>query len=594
MDFRNRSTLWLLALVFILPLVIYLPSVTRDAFVSIDDSLLITKNAAVQQLTPRTIGYVFTSYDPELYIPLTLFTYQMEFAIVGANPFLFHLTSLLLHCGSALLLFFILKRMFKFELIAAFGALLFALHPLNTEAVAWASALKDILSSFFFFGSLLLYLRWRDDGRSGIPWGSLVLFVLALLSKVTVAMLPFVLLLMDWRDGELPTVRSLREKLPYCGLSGLFIIIALFGKAKGIGELGLWKTGLLAAKSILFYLQNFFFPLHLSVIYAQQTPVTLTSPEFFIPVLGVLILVALIITLHKQWRDASFGLTFFLLMLLPNFANFWKNRFIFFASDRYTYIPMIGLIVILCSLCVFILSRREHQRRPISISLGAVITLLAVLTFLQTRPWATDISLYSNVLRWYPDSALAQNNLGDAYYREKNQDLALQWFTKAVDQNPSYIQAIDNAAGVYLARGQYDQAQEWFQRGIAAIPTDPRPEDLAPRYRLGELLVNLGKTEEGLTQFKAAAKALPDLAEPYFNWALQLQKVGRNDEAIVLFEEAVSLDSYDIASRYHLAGLYAEKGRLGEARDQLKKIVAINPGYEKAAAHLADIERLMQ
>ncbi len=607
--FRSKAV-WMPLLVFLVPLVVYLPSVARDGFVSIDDSLLITKNAAVQELSPRTIAHVFTSYDPELYIPLTLFVYQIEFALVGAQPFLFHLTSLLLHCGSAVLVLLILRRMLRDDSVAAFGAFLFALHPLNTEAVAWASALKDIQSSFFFFGAVLLYLRWRDEDRPGWPWGSIVLFLLALLSKVTVALLPLVLLLLDWREGRVILSPSLRQSSgqapdtrrswfdalnmtwPYFLLSALFIIIALFGKAKGIGELGLWRTGLLAGKAVMFYLLKFFAPVHLSVIYAQQTPVTLSSPEFFVPLAGAVVLLAVMVLLRNRWRDASFGIALFLLMLLPNFANFWKNRFIFFASDRYMYIPSVGLIVIVCSLLLVGLRYRRQLRPPLMGLAAAVILAFGILTGLQTRVWATDISLYANTLRWYPDSALALNNIGDAYYREGKYDDALTWFMKAAEQNPSYIQAMDNVAGVYLKRGQYEPAVDWFTRSVAAIPADPRPEDLSPRYRLGELLVDMGRTEEGLAQFAAAIKALPDLAEPYYNLGLQLQKTGRGDDAVAVFETAIALDASHVPSRYHLAGLYAERGKLAEAEEQLTKVVELAPKYEKAMEHLAAIRAL--
>ncbi len=602
----SRRTLWFLGALLCVPFLVYLPSVIRDGFVSIDDSLLITKNGWIQSLTPWTVWHVFMSYDPELYIPLTLFTYQIEWAIVGGHPFLFHLTNLLLHIGSAVFIFLLLRRLFAWELIAFFGALLFALHPINTEAVAWAAARKDVLSSFFFFGSLFFYEQWlahrsserseggRQDSNTGIPRLSLTFFFLALLSKVTVATLPIVLILLDWRRGERLQGKNLRDKLPYIALSGVFIVIALFGKAKGIGSLGFFKIGLLSCKAVVFYLAKLLWPAHLSVIYAQQTPVTLSSPEFFVPVVLVLILLSVIFLSRNRWRDLSVGLGFFLLTLLPNFANFWKNRFIFFASDRYEYIPSLGLILIVCSLGLWILHRRPKAERSLVVTLGILSALLAFLTFQQTRVWQSDIALYSNVLRWYPNSALAANNLGDAMVKSGKLNAAIPWFEIAVKNDPLYIQAMDNAGNVERERGNYDKARAWYEKAIAAISPDPRIEDLAPRYLLGELLMDQGKTDEALVHFTAAADALPTIAEPHYNLGLQYQKLGKTDEAIAQFEKAIELDSIHIASRYHLAGLYAEKGRLVEARGHLEQIVAVDPGYEKAAVHLQNIRKLLQ
>lgn len=585
---------WMLAILIVAPVVVYALSVVRDGFVSIDDSLLITANAAVQHLSPFTVWHVFTSYDPELYIPLTLLSYQIEWAIVGAQPLLFHLDNLLLHTGTSLLLFLFLRRIFSSDRIAFLGALLFAVHPVHSEAVAWAAARKDVLSGFFFVASLCAYEFWREEKRRPMPWQSLALFLLALLSKVTAAPLPVLLLLLDWRRAGRITFDDLREKLPYFALSILFIIIALFGKAKGISALGPWKTLLLSAKSVTFTLGKILWPAHLSVIYAQQTPVTIASPEFFIPVLLTAGLLILIVMTARRLRNVSVGLMFFLLLLIPNFANFWKNNFVFFASDRYAYLPSIGIIMILCALVLWVTRIRSDWKAPVYGGLGLLSFLLMFVTFRQTHAWENDIALYQNVLRWYPDSVLAANNFGDALVKAGNMDEAMTWFTKAAHNDPSYVQAMVNAGNVERERGKLDDARMWYERGIKAISSQPRIEDLAPHYLLGELLIGMGKTDEGLSHFRTSTELLPFVSEPYYNWGLQLQKLQRNDEAISLFKKAVSLRSDDLASRYHLAGLYAEEGRLPEAVAQLAYIVGRDPAYEKASAHLADIRNLLK
>ncbi len=612
---RGRFTYWLLALLIVAPLLVYLPSVLRDGFVSIDDGLLITKNAAVQSLSFGTLWHIFTSYDPELYIPLTLFTYQIEWALAGAQPILFHLTNLLLHIGSGVFLFFLLQLIFNrgqnahaglsgTDIVVFFGALLFVLHPVHTEAIAWAAARKDVLSAFFFLGSLYFYEQWRQERKEGTPWWSLLFFLFALLSKVTVVLLPLLLILLDWRRGDHIDVKNLRVKTPFFAASGLFIVIALFGKAQGIGSLGLWKTGLLSAKAVLFYLQTLLWPTHLSVLYAQTTPVVLSSPEFLVPVVGVLCLLlvtgvsimgfsAMGAPPVRPYKNVAFGLMFFLLTVIPNFANFWKNRFLFFASDRYAYLPSIGLIIILCAGALWLMRRKSLSQSLLLTGFGAVAAVFAVLTFLQARVWQSDFALYENVLRWHPDSAQAANNLGDAYVKAGKPEEALPWFAQAADHDPGYIQAMVNAGNIERERGRLEESQAWYERGIASIGPDPRIEDLAPRYLLGELLMKMGKSEDALTHFRLAAEALPTVAEPFYNWGIQLQSLGRNDEAMPLFEKAVTLNPQDIASRYHLAGLYAERGRLAEAKNQLEAVVRVDPQYEKAAEHLEAIRRLL-
>lgn len=587
--------LWSVVILIAVPVVVYLPSVLHNGFVSIDDGLLITGNPAIQSLSSRTIVRIFTSYDPELYIPLTLLTYQIEWLLAGAQPILFHFVNLMLHIGSGVFLFFLFRKIFGVTLISFFGALIFTLHPIHTEAVAWAAARKDVLSAFFFFGSLVFYEYGRQKTKEGASRWSLIFFILALLAKVTASFLPFILLLIDRRRGERIDAKNLRGKLPYFALGATFVAIALFGKAQGISSLGLWKTALLSSKATIFYLQKLLWPARLSVIYGQQTPVGLNYAEFWLPAIMSASLIAVIALLwRRRFRNLSFGLSLFAIALLPNFANFWKNNFLFFASDRYAYIPSVGVIAIVCAACLWLLRRNPGVRIPIIVGMGTLCATFAFLSFKQARVWRTDFSLYQNVLRWYPESAQAANNLGDAYVKAGMPEEALKLFARAVESDHAYIQAMVNAGSVERELGNFDAARGWYERAIGSISSDPRPEDLSSRYLLGELLVKIGSTEEGLSQFRQAAETLPYAAEPYYNLAVTLHALNRGAESIPIFEKAIALDPDHIASRYHLAGLYAERGRLSEAIIQLEAVMRIDPGYEKAAEHLANMRRLLK
>ena len=176
----------ILLAILALTALIYLPGVIRNDFVSLDDMLLITNNEHVHGLSPIHIWRVFTSYDPELYVPLTLLSYQMEYSIAGLHPFLYHLDNLFLHLASTVLIFLLFKRLTKNEFLALFVAGLFALHPLQTEAVAWAAARKDLLSGFLILLSLLIFTEYRESGSRRFYKWSLAFYALALLAKVSV------------------------------------------------------------------------------------------------------------------------------------------------------------------------------------------------------------------------------------------------------------------------------------------------------------------------------------------------------------------------------------------------------------------------
>jgi protein O-mannosyl-transferase len=262
--------------------VLYLWPATHHDFVSLDDSLLITKNPAVMEISGRSLKYIVTHYDPELYIPLTFFSYQIDDLLWGQNPVGFHLTNVLLHAVSAALLTLLTWKLSRSRFIALTVGLLFALHPLNVETVLWASARKDALSSCLALASALCFVQFRQqEERRWHAW-SVVLFLLALLAKVSVVTLPAAFALFDLlSDRRLFTRERIKEYLPYAVLAIVFVLIALYGKSSVLESTTPFQTFLFASKSAVFYLLKLFVPSGLTAIYLQRTPVTIASPEFF-------------------------------------------------------------------------------------------------------------------------------------------------------------------------------------------------------------------------------------------------------------------------------------------------------------------------
>jgi 4-amino-4-deoxy-L-arabinose transferase-like glycosyltransferase len=226
-----------LIIITLVTLLFYVPSLGND-FQAHDDTLLITENPTAQGLSIKNIRAAFSTFDPELYIPMTLITHQIEYSLFGLNPFFFHFTNLLLHIGSSILVTLIAYRLSKDrsrypEIFAIGTGVLFALHPLNTEAVAWAAARKDILSGFFFFASLWAYLKVDSHKKWYVL--SILLFALGLLSKISIVVLPVALLLIEDVRGR--RAGSLKRTAPFFGLSLIFGIVAMLGKQHQIIKL---------------------------------------------------------------------------------------------------------------------------------------------------------------------------------------------------------------------------------------------------------------------------------------------------------------------------------------------------------------------
>lgn len=572
-----------------LTLLTYATSLGND-FQAHDDTLLITKNPTAQGLNTHNIAKAFTTFDPELYIPLTLLTYQTEYSLFGLQPFVFHLTNLLLHIGSAMLVFLIAYRISRnrsdYALhIAAFTSLLFALHPLNTEAVAWAAARKDVLSGFFFFASLWAYLK-SDDGGKWYAW-SIALFVLGLLSKVSILIAPLVLLMID----DMRTMRTgiWKRMAPFFGASFLFGVIALAGKQLQITELTLLQNILLWCKSAAFYLWKLVWPSGLTIIYNQDTLPTIGNPEFFLPLLFVFALIALACVAYRKHPAISFGIGWYLAALLPSFATFWKNGFLFTASDRYAYIAMVGIVF---ALMYSIVPRLRFQNAIF----GILACVLLILTMQQSLTWKDTPTLYKRSIALNARPVLQLNNLGTYYADIDDYETARNLYDQALEYDQRVPQTLANIAKLLRTEGKHTEAAEWFTRSINMIPSERMllEEDLTGYFFLGEYYELRGDIDASIAQFEAAADRAPQYALPHLNLGIMYQKYRRVEEAKVALQHAVDIDGSLLDARYRLAALQAETGDFADAIQNLEAVVRIDANYQEAARHLENLKAMQK
>ncbi|MBI3331863.1 tetratricopeptide repeat protein [Candidatus Peregrinibacteria bacterium] len=591
----ENLTFWHLAgLLAVITAVVFSP-IVANGFVHLDDALLIYRNPAVQQISFWSLKEIFTTYDPELYVPLTLLTYQIEHALFGLNPVVYHSTNLLLHIGSSILLLWIFLTLTNNRFVAFLCSLLFAIHPLQTEAVAWAAARKDVLSGFLFFASIAAYVRYQKEEARRWYRKSIGLFALALLAKVSVIMLPLVLILLDvWQRRPLAR-RALIEKSPYFLLSLLFGVIAIMGKTRNLESTDPLTTVLLAAKSTLFYLWKLLIPMHLGAIYPEFGPVTLHNPQFLGIAIGLGVL--LIIGLIAAWksRTAAFGLGFFLLMLIPNYTNFFKNAFLFFASDRYVYLALPGLFFLIALAVDRLMNAQRRWIATLTASVtGIVLVFFAGLTATQARIWKDTVALYENTLADYPEATLVWNNLGDHYMQTGNFAKAEEAFERAVALDPALIVIRVNLGNAYREHGRIEEAMRNYQRAIdmAEQKEHPGPEELSGYYFLGEILDQMGRSAEGLAQFERAIAKGPDYAETYFNLGLQYQKKQDLPKAEEFFSKAVTVDPVYARAHYHLAATLAEQGKIDAAIESLERSLEIDPHQEKAREHLENLQKI--
>ena len=433
-------------------------------FVSWDDKAYFVENHLVRTFSPA----IFWTYDPELYIPITFLSFQINHALFGLNPFWFHLTSLIIHILNALLVFWLGLLILKKRYLAVFVALIFAVHPINTETVAWVSARKELLSTFFMLSSLLAYIK--ADSKRWMIVLSLILFTLAMMSKVTAIVLPVILILHHLTNRT----RKPNPKIyiPYLILAIVFALIALGGKSEVISQLTFVQIILLAFRSLTFYLQKFLIPINFSAIYpaiactepVECDPIGIANPEIIISIL-IIIGLATAAWIFRKYKTAMFASGFALLTMAPSFLAYMRSDGISVAADRYAYMPTIGL-----SLLVVLILSALAKKETVAVILSIVVLICSMLTLNQTKVWANTETLFSNVLDKNPQSHIANNNIGNMYLGRGELDKALPYFEEALRIKPEYHEALVNM-GVYFGRmKKYSEAESYISKALEIHP----------------------------------------------------------------------------------------------------------------------------
>ena len=526
-------------------------------FAPIDDTLLVRENLAIRGLTLENLRYVFTHFDPELYIPLTFVSFQINYVLGGLSPFGFHLGNVLLHAANAILVFFLVSLLTNaksikhkgksplYFLLCAFCspagivAMLFAVHPLHTEAVVWIAGRKDLLFGFFYLLALVAYLRGREGGhRSAWYWGSVVCGLLALLSKATAMTLPVTIILLDWFLNDDRRI-SIKNKIPFFLLSIVFAFIALSGKERIVGSTSLIDTALVAIRSFGHYLWQLFIPVGFSVFYQQRDPIL--DVYFMGSLLSLISLLSLSWYFRNRKPWIAFGALFYLITLSPTFFNFHKGLISFYAVDRYAYLPSIGIIFIAVMLLENFRQRIfNFQFSIFNFALVLLLTIaLAFLSRYQTKVWDTPESLY----------------------------------THAVSVDTASVPARATLAQVLRQMGRPAEAFSVLKEGLQY------GDDVSYHLEAGNIYASNGQIGDAIVEFTKASRMKPDLPEPIFSIGNLEDQRGNVDLALEYYRKALALDPSYVGARVRIADILLDRGALDEAEDQLKEALQWNPSY---------------
>jgi tetratricopeptide (TPR) repeat protein len=541
--------------------------VKNHEFIIYDDGGFVTENPRVQAgLTVEGVKFAITSMDTGNWHPMTWLSHMLDCQLFGLNAGWHHLTNVFFHTTNTLLLFLILTRMTHAPYRGAFVAGVFALHPLHVESVAWVAERKDVLSTFFWMLTMGAYVKYVE--RPGIIkyLSVLMAFALGLMAKPMLVTLPFVLFLMDFwplkrfpkrppigaivtenqigrRPGETcPSLRGLiYEKVPLMALTIPVSIITVVAQRKfsvlyPLKSLSLdWRVAN-ALVSYVWYIWKMFIPLNLSVFYPHPGIWPIWQVAFSGFFFG-LICVA-IWKWGRRYPYLPMGWLWYLGTLLPVIGLVQVGGQAM--ADRYTYIPLTGLFIIIAwgAADIFKLSR---NRRMI-LGLLALITLIGSITITgnQLSHWQNSITLFKHAIAITP----------------------LNHFTRY-------------ALGIALMdRGNYEEAISQFQKAIAL-----RPDIVAIHNNYGVALTLKGELARASNEFEVALKLNPDAAAVHNNLAMILSQQGNLEASVFHFREALRVQPEYANAHYFLAVALEKQGKVAEAESHYTKAIQINPAY---------------
>ena len=518
--------------------------VNQFDFVNFDDPIYVTNNGHIQSgLTPDGFRWAFSTRYLELWHPLLWLSFMFDYQLHGLNPAGYHLTNLILHILSALLLFWLFCRMTGAVWKCAFVAALFALHPLHVESVAWIAERKDVLSAFFWMLTLCLYVYYTE--KPVIRRYLLVLFsfVCALMSKPMVVTLPLIMILLDYwplkrfesRKANL-VLWQLKEKLPLFILSAVLIIITFFipnpDAAKLAKSFPLNSRLANAPVSFMTYLEKTLWPHDLAVFYpfSDQLPIWQVL-GVMLPI--IIISIAVIVTVKKM-PYLFVGWFWYAITILPVLGITQLRSFSM--ADRYHYLPSIGIAVML-AWGIPSLIKSNDMRKNILFPLGvSFIFIISLITWEQCGYWKNSFILFNHALRVTNNNYLAHGNLASALGDEGKFEDAIFHYNKAISIIPFYDVIYYNRGIAYYSLGQKQRAMEDFKEAIRITP-----DYAAAYYNMGIIYLDLGRYKNAIENYSEVIRISPDYAHAYNDRALAYLNMGNNEQGCPDAQKACAL-----------------------------------------------------
>ena len=583
-------------------------------FVNFDDSEYVYENPhVIHGLSAAEVAWAFTTTHFTNWHPLTWLSYMLDFELYGLAPWGYHLTNILLHAATVILLFLVLRRMTGDFWPSAFVAAVFAIHPLRAESVAWVSERKDVLSGLFFMLTLGAYADYVRRPFSLVRYSLVIApFALGLMAKPMLVTLPLVLLLLDYWPLRRMALgwRLVIEKLPLVALSAASCVATSLAQSDAMAYLESIPFSARIANALVSYatyLGQFFYPVGLAVFYPHRVD---NLPTW--QVVGALLLLAGIgaaaVIFRRRCPYALVGWCWYLGMLVPVIGLMQVGSQAM--ADRYTYLPQIGLAMGLAWGAKAAFASWPHRGRLWGAASALVLVVLMGCAYHQTSFWFDSETLWNRAIDCVPQNAVAHYNLANALTTCGRADEAIEHYQMAIRIDPNDAQARYNMANALADRGQVDEALDQYRKAIEIKPNytkahnnlgaylasrgqieeaiveyqkvlDVKPNDAEAHSNLGLALANRGQFDEAIAHYERSLKTNPRRAETHNNLGLALSRQGHLDAAIASYRQALELNPDYAQAHNNLGAALATRGQMDEAVTHFNNAVKLDPGNSK-------------
>jgi tetratricopeptide (TPR) repeat protein len=530
------------------------------------------------------------------YRPIMHVVYMINYHVFGLAAWGFHLVNILFHASVSIMVFLIsskllgtsgshpsgspssrgeVGRLFTPQLIAA---LLFAVHPINTEAVTWIAGLPELTFAFFYLLSLYLYMGGKDDGSPSATTllFSAASFFIAALSKETALTLPIVLLVYDsvFQKGRVLLVDRLRRYAPYLAVVGLYFAMRLnaletFAPLRRHTDLSVYQYVINVFPLFSQYLGKLLLPVNLSAYYVLHPIAALLTTRGIFSLVATAAFAGAMLLAARKSRVAFFGLALIVIPLLPvlYIPGLGENSF----TERYLYVPSAGFSLLI-GLGILKATQKPGRRWAVVSAFCFILCLYTVGTVLRIPVWRDDYSLWADTLPKAPDGAIPQSLMGDVFLFSGQNDRAVEQYKAALRLKPNLVIAHTNIAVVYKNMGLIDQAIQELQTAI-----ELNPSSAVAHASLGVMYNETGMKDKALDELHSALELNPYLPGAYVSLGDVYSSQGMIDEAIRQYQEGLRINP-DFAEAYNNLGIaYASKGMLDKAIRQFEAAIRLRP-----------------